>query len=217
MTGPAAVPDGRDPRDRNNERAFAAGAAWAAAHGQAAQPVLDRLAFAILTESYGGYNLANDGSAYTAERNPTFDDLTRTRVQAVLRRSLDLPHDIPPKPLRPYSDGRSTGILQQISRDAVLALHPDENWGWGTLEDTLDPERAAGMFCAALRITNTAEYRTPLGLRIDAKSPIIADVLRTQRPSTPTAVLPAVYQPPKLAQALRMVNGGPRFWTDGGN
>lgn len=170
------------------------------------EPVLDRLALAILTESFGGYIIANDGHAYSPD----------SAVWGVLRRSLDLPHDrVFIKGVEQFSDGRSTGPLQQISLEANRAMVPPLSWGWGAMAETMVPARAAVMFVESLQVTATSTYRTPAGVLIECGDPIVADVLRTQRPAVGTT-LPPNYRAEQLALAKRMARGGPRFWTDGG-
>lgn len=161
-------------------------------------PIFDRLALALLTESSGGFIYANDGTYYPPD----------SAVAAVLRRSLDLPHD------RVGHDGRSTGPLQQVSREANLAMVPPQSWGWGQMAETMSPARAAVMFVEALQVTSIPTYLSPAGALIDCGDPIVADVLRTQRP-TVGMVLPFNYRPEQLALAKRMARGGNRFFTEG--
>lgn len=162
---------------------------------------LDRLALALLTESSGGYIYANDGSSYPPD----------SAVCAVLRRSLALPYD------KVWHDARSTGPLQQMSTEANLAMVPPVTWGWGSIADTMDPARAALMFLKSTRVTNDPVYVNVDGAAVVTSDPIVADVLRTQRPKVP-AVLPpdSNYRPAQVALAKRMARGGNRFWTDGG-
>jgi hypothetical protein len=191
--------DNRDPRDRNNEAAFAAVTAWCVLKNVDPVPVLDRLALALVTESSGGYIFANDGSSFPLD----------SAVCRVLRRSLDLPHD------RVGHDSRSTGTLQQMSLEANQSMVPPLSWGWGAMAETMSPARAAVMFVEALQVTNTSTYLTPAGVLIDCGDPIVADVLRTQRPAVGTT-LPPNYRASQVDLAKRMARGGPRFWTDGG-
>src|SRR6478609_1467526 len=129
-----------------------------------------RLAFGIWTESRG-LIYANNGA--NTSHSPGFD--THPEWPAILRRSLDLPHDAV------GSNGRSTGMLQQISSDV--------GGGWGDMAGTMDPATSARRFLAALVVTDNPVYSgtllTPTGSRqvdITLSSPIAADVLRVQRP-----------------------------------
>ena len=88
-----------------------------------------RLAFAIWTESRA-LILANDGT--NTSHSAGVDDAVRN----VLRRSLDIPHDAV------GSNGRSTGMLQQISSDVGGV--------WGDMAGTMDPAESAWRFLAVL-------------------------------------------------------------------
>ncbi len=178
-------------------------------------PYLDRLALGLLTESYGGYCLANDGTWYEPGTHPEISDETRERVYQTLRVSLTLPHDVPVINGRvAYSHGRSTGPLQQISREAVRALTPGASWGWGSISDTLNPALAALMFVAAVRVTTNPVY-TAGGASLALSDPIAADVLRVQQPPMESAKS-GNYSAAQVALARRIARGGPRFFSDGG-
>ncbi len=133
------------------------------------QAELERLAFAIWSES-AGYIYANDGS--NSSRSPGFD--THPQWPAILRRSLNIPHN------KVGSNGRSTGMLQQISSDV--------GGGWGDMAGTMDPATSARRFLNALRVTDDPIYegilQTPTGSRPVSVvlTPIAADVLRVQQP-----------------------------------
>lgn len=129
---------------------------------------MDRLAFAIWTESRG-YVYANDGT------NTSHSPSVTPQVAAVLRTSLDLPHH------KVGSNGRSTGPLQQTSSEV--------GGGWGSMAGTMDPAISAGRFLGVLEVTARASYTgrllTPTGsemVTIDLSDPIAADVLRVQQP-----------------------------------
>lgn len=211
------TPDPRDPRDRNNEQAFAAVRAWCDVKRVDPEPILDRLALALLTESSGGFIFANDGAAYApgkfpspiAALPPALRESARQRAYDTLRRSLDLPHD------RVGRDGRSTGPLQQISRDAVKAVDPAASWGWGSLAETMNPATSALMFVKSLHVTANRFYSPTLGVSVDCGDPIVADVLRTQRPAMGDT-LPHNYRPTQVVLAKAIARGGPRFFTNGG-
>lgn len=132
----------------------------------------DRLAFAIWSES-AGYIWANDGT--NTSKSP---GVTPT-IAAILRRSLAIPHD------KVGSNGRSTGMLQQLSSDVGGA--------WGDMAGTMDPAESARRFLARLRVTDdrlfTANLVTRVGsstvterVTLTLSSPIAADVLRVQQP-----------------------------------
>ena len=129
-----------------------------------------RLAFAIWTESKG-LIYANDGR--NTSNSPGFG--THPQWPAILRRSLAIQHNAV------GSNGRSTGMLQQISDDV--------GGGWGDMAGTMDPATSARRFLAALKVTDNPVYSgillTPSGSkRVDIRlsSPIAADVLRVQKP-----------------------------------
>jgi hypothetical protein len=102
-----------------------------------------------------------------------------------------------------------------MSLEANQAMVPPVKWGWGAMAETMVPARAAVMFVEALRITTDPTYLTPAGVLIECGDPIVADVLRTQRPAVGT-VLPFNYRMEQLVLAKQMARGGPRFWTDRG-
>jgi hypothetical protein len=136
--------------------------------GDPAQRV--RLAFAIWTESRG-LVYANDGR--NTSNSPGFS--THPQWPTILRRSLSIPHDAV------GSNGRSTGMLQQISDDVGGA--------WGSMVGTMDPATSARRFLAALKVTDNPVYSGILltstgSQRVDItlSSPIAADVLRVQQP-----------------------------------
>ena len=127
-----------------------------------------RLAFAIWTESRA-LIYANDG------RNTSDSPGVDASVREVLRRSLQIPHDAV------GSNGRSTGMLQQISTDVGGV--------WGDMAGTMDPAESARRFLADLQVTNNSQYagtlHTPTGSRrvvVQLSDPIAADVLRVQQP-----------------------------------
>lgn len=132
------------------------------------RPTRERLAFAIWTESRG-YIYANDG------RNTSNSPGVTPTIAEILRRSLKLPHD------QVGSNGRSTGMLQQLSSDVGGA--------WGDMVGTMDPATSSSRFLAALRVTDNPVYSGTLltssgSRRVDValSSPIAADVLRVQQP-----------------------------------
>ena len=128
----------------------------------------ERLAFGIWTESRG-LIYANDG------RNTSNSPGVTPFVAELLRRSLKLPHD------EVGSNGRSTGMLQQLSSEV--------GGGWGDMAGTMDPATSARRFLAVLKVTDISVYSgtlvTPTGSRrvqVQLSSPIAADVLRVQQP-----------------------------------
>lgn len=130
----------------------------------------------------GGRVYANDGLAFhpdPAVRRPGWDTddngkplspAVLARCYAAVRASLACPHDAV------GNNGGSTGILQQLSQDYVGARFPGKTWGWGSLADTMDIDRACRMFLDRLVVTANRSYR---GRDFD---PIAADVLRVQQP-----------------------------------
>jgi hypothetical protein len=128
-----------------------------------------RLAFAIWSESRG-YIYANDGT--NQSDSPGFDK--NPQWPAILRRSLSIPHD------RVGNNGRSTGMLQQISTNV--------GGGWGDMVGTMTPTVSAVRFLNELRVTSNPVYegilQTPTGtekVKVNLTA-IAADVLRVQRP-----------------------------------
>ena len=149
--------------DAAQDRNFRAALAVAPGRAEA-----ERLAFGIWTESRG-YVYANDG------RNTSNSPGVTPAIAAILRRSLDLPHD------QVGSNGRSTGPLQQLSSDVGGA--------WGDMAGTMDPAESSRRFLDALTVTDNPVYSgillTPTGSRrvdITLSSPVAADVLRVQQP-----------------------------------
>jgi hypothetical protein len=139
-----------------------------------------RLVFAIWTET-SGYNHSNDGRNLSESPG-----VTPERV-VLLRRSLD------PEWQREHglqidrvgSNGRSTGVLQQISADV--------GGGWGDMVGTLRPAVAAQRFLQELVVTDNEMFKAVLlvgdtsRLVLIQRDPIAADVLRVQRPLAPEA------------------------------
>lgn len=168
-----------------------------------------RLAFAIWTESRG-LIYANDGD--NTSQSPGVD----RAVREVLRQSLTFPHDAV------GSNGRSTGMLQQISSDVGGV--------WGDMAGTMDPGVSARRFLAELQITDNSQYTgillTPTGSRrvaVQLSDPIAADVLRVQEPLADEAES-SNYNASAMAIATEIVNQFARIeptstlfgeeWTD---
>lgn len=156
-----------------------------------------RLAFAIWTESRG-WIYANNGA--NDSNSPGFD--THLQWPAVLRRSLGIAHDLI------GSNGRSTGMLQQISADV--------GGGWGDMVGTMDPVTSARRFLAALQVTDDPRYDgvlqktdgTTERVTRELSSPVAADVLRVQQPLMNEA-LSDNYGPGQVAVAAWLVS---QFW-----
>lgn len=129
-----------------------------------------RLVFAIWTESKAQI-YANGG--LNTSKSPGFDE--HPEWPATLRRSLQIPHD------EIGNNGRSTGMLQQISAEV--------GGTWGPMVGTMDPVTSAKQFLAHLRVTDnpifTGRLQTSTGVEkvnVLLSSPIAADVLRVQQP-----------------------------------
>lgn len=175
------VAPGAPGRNKNIQQAIDTCRAWAAEKDVNPWPYLYRLIFAILTET-GGRVYANDGGAFFpdgAARRPGWDkddngnplpDSIVSACYAAVRKSFDLPHDAV------GNNGGSTGILQQLSQDYLGARFPGKTWGWGSLEDTMNIDRACRMFLDRVRVTSGTTY---LGVTRD---PIAVDVLNVQQP-----------------------------------
>jgi hypothetical protein len=171
--------------------------------------IFQRLALALVTESIGGYIYANDGSAYnpnlvtpwnTDKNGVALPVDVQHRVSAALRVSLDLHYD------KVGHNGRSTGPLQQVSVESNLALDPNIKWGWSTIPDTMNPAKAALMFVKELRVTQDSTY---LGQQM--LSPIIADVLRVQRPLI--SEVASNYNQDKLDWAIGLAANPSSYYT----
>jgi hypothetical protein len=203
--------DLRDVRDKNNEVAFKAVEDWCKSKGYDYSAYAQRLALALVTESSGGYIYANDGTAYdSTKKTPWNDGLTpavQERVSFVLRQSLTYPYN------RIGSNGRSTGMLQQISLESNQALFgKTKTWGWGSIPETMDPAKSAIMFVEALRITNDPIYK--IGEKsYTTPSPVIADVLRVQQPLVSEA-LGSNYSQKNLDWAKAIAKNPSRYFSD---
>jgi len=130
----------------------------------------ERLAFAIWTESRA---LVTANGGLNTSKSRGFD--THPQWPGILRRSLSMAHDAV------GNNGRSTGILQQISDDVGGV--------WGSMAGTMDPATSARRFLAALKVTNNRFFvgtlQTPTGSErviVELSDPIAADVLRVQQP-----------------------------------
>lgn len=154
-----------------------------------------RTAFGVWSESRG-WNAANDG------RNTSNSPGVTPAISAILRHSLDMPHDTV------GSNGRSVGILQQTPAEVGGA--------WGDMAGCLTPDVAASRFRARLVVTDDPVYEgwllTPIGrdwVSVATVSPIVADVLRVQQPLASEA-RSSNYGPDVLNVALEIVN---RFYS----
>lgn len=173
-----------------------------------------RLVLAVQTES-GGLVYANDGKAFHPDLsqrragwdrddrgNPLPPEILDACYRA-LRASLVYAHDAV------GNNGGSTGILQQLSQDYVGARFPGKTWGWGTLADTMNVDKACRMFLARLTVTSNRDY---LGRDFD---PIVADVLRVQQPKI--SEVDQNYGPAQVAAAKHLVdNWGPNYFRPSG-
>jgi hypothetical protein len=129
----------------------------------------ERLAFAIWTESKG-YVYANDG------RNTSRSPGVTPAVREILIRSMSLPHD------KVGSNGRSTGPLQQLSREV--------GGSWGDMAGTMSPAISARRFLTVLKVSGLSLYSGNLvqpdgstrRVTVQLSSPVAADVLRVQQP-----------------------------------
>lgn len=150
-----------------------------------------------------GHNYANAGLSPRVT-HPTPDDLARriekdpARVQNMLRQSLPLADRQPDG--MPYvgKDWASLGIYQQIP----VGIY---SWGWGTVEELMNPETAARLFYAAFR--NTVQL---------PGEPLYYRVQKTQRSQYDGTTLPfANNYRVRLTTAGRLLND-PTYFTDGG-
>ena len=196
-------------RQRNYQRVIDTCKAWAAERGVDAVPVLYRLVFAVMSES-GGLVYANDGKAFRDDAEQVRPGWAegvpleqRARIRAALAPSMAIEHDAV------GNNGGSTGILQQLSQDYVGARFPGKTWGWGSLADTMDIEKACRMFLDRVRVTNDRTYR---GMDFD---PIAADVLRVQQPLVSESSS-ANYSAARVAEAKRIVDQWSQTYFTGG-
>jgi len=202
-------------RQRNFQRVIDTCVQWCKSRGIAPWAHMYRLVLAVQTESSGGLIYANDGKAFhpdPAQRrkgwaqdekgNPLPAEVIAACYR-VLRTSLAFEHDAI------GNNGGSTGILQQLSQDYVGARFPGKTWGWGSLADTMNIEKACGMFLSRLVISSNRSY---LGRDFD---PIVADVLRVQQPLI--SEVDANYGPPEVKAAKHLVdNWGPNYFVKSG-
>lgn len=141
--------------------------------------VRDVVTTMLVTESGGGFIYANDGQGFqepdtVAHRTPwNWNDQTnkpigtpeqRAQMRAILRRSLDLPHD------KVGSNGRSTGPAQQLSAET--------GGGWGPMAATMRMDLSVLAFLDAVDWAN----RSPLYLGKQMANWQTAMLLRVQRP-----------------------------------
>lgn len=213
-----------DPRDTNFPIGIAAVKEWCAAHGGVAPwSRIYRLAAGVLTESYGGYRLANAGAAYpdtgiTPWASATMTLATRQAARAELAKSTKLPNDR--HPTKGYTtNGASVGWLQQIPL-ALTRILFGQNWGYGTsvetsVADCLDVRMSTLMFCDRLQVTTRTSYTASDGAVINGLDPIMADLLALQQPLATEARKTEQYGPNMLVKVKHMVdNWGPRYFTD---
>jgi hypothetical protein len=141
--------------------------------------VRDVMTTMLVTESGGGFIYANDGQGFrepdgVVNRTPwNWNPQTnkpigtpeqRAQMRAVLRRSLDLPHDIV------GSNGRSTGPCQQLSVETGGA--------WGPMAATMRMDLSVLMFLDAVNWSD----RSPLYQGKQMANWQTAMLLRVQRP-----------------------------------
>jgi len=159
---------------RNAQAAMVAAFAWSVgrgAQGMLPTAIQERVAFAIWSESRL-FNYANDGT------NTSHSPSVTPERAAILRRSLDLPHDAV------GSNGRSTGVLQQTSEEVGGA--------WGSMAGTMIVAVAVNRFLgsADFRVTTNPIYEGRLvnqdgstsRVYVRLSDAIAADVLRVQQP-----------------------------------
>lgn len=131
----------------------------------------ERIAFGVWSES-AALIQANDGT--NQSDSPGFD--THPEWPGILRRSLLIRHD------KVGNNGRSTGLLQQISSDV--------GGGWGDMAGTMDPVISAIRFRDRLVVTDRTSYAgwnvTEAGVRewvvVTGLDPVAVDVLYVQQP-----------------------------------
>lgn len=221
--GDPAVPK-IDPRDVNFPVGIEAVKEWVAGHGGSGLwSRVYRLAAGVLTESYGGYRLANAGAAYpdtgvTPWAPATMPLATRQKARAALQKSTALPND--KHPTKGYTtNGASIGWLQQIPLELTQILF-GATWGYGrsvetSVADCLDVRISTLMFCDRLQITNRTMYTDSAGTVISGLDPIMADLLALQQPLASEAQNPNQYGANMVIKVKHMVdNWGPRYFTD---
>jgi hypothetical protein len=170
---------------RNLTVAFKVSDWFAETHHLNMWDVRDVMVTMLVTESGGGFIYANDGQGYrepdsVANRTPwNWNPQTnkpigtaeqRAQMRAVLRRSLELPHD------KVGSNGRSTGPAQQLSVETGGA--------WGPMAATMRMDLSVLMFLDAVDWANRDVFypssTAPNRKRMDNWQ--TAMLLRVQRP-----------------------------------
>lgn len=141
--------------------------------------VRDVMTTMLVTESGGGFIYANDGQGFREPdsvvnqtpwnwnpqtNKPIGTPEQRAEMRAILRKSLDLPHD------KVGSNGRSTGPAQQLSAETGGA--------WGPLAATMRVDLAVLAFLDAVDWSD----RSPLYLGKPMANWQTAMLLRVQRP-----------------------------------
>lgn len=158
-----------------------------------------------------GHNYGNAGLS-TRITNPTADDLAErvekdsAVIQKLLRRSLPLADKQTDGTPYVGKDWASLGIYQQIPTGIY-------NWGWGTVEELMDPATAAERFYTSFRQTTQLPGE-----------PLVYRVQRTQRSQfdgvtiNPNIGKPYPFAANYLARetTARQLLANPRFFTEGG-
>lgn len=214
-----------DPRDVNFPIGIEAVKEWCSKAPGTPAPWgrIYRLAAGVLTESYGGYNLDNEGAAYpdtgvTPWAGTDMPLATRQAARAELRKSTALPHDRHPV-LGATKNGASVGWLQQIPLSMTQLLFK-ANWGYGSsaatsIQECMDVRTSTLMFCDRLQVTNRTTFTASDGTVITGLDPIMADLLSLQNPRADEAKKPEQYGPNMVIKVKHMVdNWGPRYFTD---
>lgn len=213
-----------DPRDVNFPVGIEAVKEWVTGHGGTGLwPRIYRLAAGVLTESYGGYRLANAGAAFpdagvTPWAPATMPLAMRQAARTALAKSTTMPND--KHPTKGYTaNGASVGWLQQIPLELTRILY-GANWGYGnsvetSVADCMDVRKSTLMFCDRLQVTNRTTYTASDGTVITGLDPIMADLLALQQPLPAEARNQNQYGPNMVVKVKHMVdNWGPRYFTD---
>ncbi len=150
-----------------------------------------------------GHNYGNAGLS-TRITNPTAADVASrvekdtAVIQQMLQRSLPLADKKDDGTPWVGKDWASLGIYQQIPTGIY-------SWGWGTVEELMDPDKAARLFYAAFR--NTVQL---------PGEPMYYRVQKTQRSQYDGTTLPFADNYRQRMTMARLLFDNPTYFTDGG-
>lgn len=214
-----------DPRDVNFPVGIEAVKEWCTKQPSRPAPWsrIYRLAAGVLTESYGGYRLANNGDAFpdtgVTPWAPASMPLERRRaIRLELQKSTRLPNDKHPT-LGYGKNGFSVGWLQQIPLSITQMVY-GANWGYGSsaassIAECLDVRTSTLMFCDRIQVTGNTSWTAADGTKITGLDPIMADLLALQQPASREASNSNQYGANMVIKVRHMVDHwSARYFTD---